>query len=296
MAGFDARVIAASETITWAELQAGVDELASDRMNGRHWKSPEGWLAAGWIAGRMSAIGLEPAAADGTWFDGLAGHEDAAPNVMGRIPGTGDGIVLLTGHYDHLRPRADAAEGEDAIYNGADDNASGVTGILAAARALQGLAADQPFEATILVIAFSGEEAGLRGARDIAADPPFAMDGVLGMINCDMISRGEANLICIDGLERSPRVAAALMRANEIVGLTIRGDKHPDWLSRSDQAPFLAAGVQAVLFSVEDHADYHQVTDHADRIDSDLAMKASRLAMLAAADLATAAAPAATDG
>lgn len=294
-AGFDARVLAAIETITEAELQRGIDELASDQMNGRHWKSPEGWMAAGWIASRMSSIGLEPAAANGTWFDAFADHPDAAPNILGCIPGTGDGIVLLTAHYDHLKTKEGAEPGEDAIFNGADDNASGVTGILAAARALKLVSDTEPFEATIMLIAFSGEEAGLRGARDIVADPPFALDRVIGMLNCDMISRGEANLICIDGLSRSPRVAAALMRANQIVGLNIRADEHPDWLRRSDQGPFLAAGVQAVLFSVEDHADYHQVTDHADRIDADLAMKSSRLAALAAHVLATGGHDAAAD-
>lgn len=283
---FPDAVIAAAASISAAELQSDINELASDRMNGRHWKSPEGWLAAGWIAGRLSAMGLEPAAADGTWYDMLAGHPEASPTIIGRIPGRGPGIVLLTAHYDHLAPRTDAAEGEDAIYNGADDNASGVAGILAAVRVLSELARHDPFDASIVLIAFSGEEAGLRGARDIVADPPFALDQVVGMINCDMISRGEENLICIDGLERSPRVAAAIDRANELVGLQIRRDAHPDWLPRSDQGPFLAAGVQAVLMSVEDHEDYHQVTDHADRVDPVLASRTARLMALAASLLA----------
>jgi hypothetical protein len=283
---FPDAVIAAASSISAAELQSDIDDLASDRMNGRHWKSPEGWLAAGWIAGRLSSLGFEPAAADGTWYDALAGHPEASPTVIGRIPGRGPGIVLLTAHYDHLAPKTDAAEGEDAIYNGADDNASGVAGILAAARVLADLARRDPFEASIVLIAFSGEEAGLRGARDIVADPPFALDQVVGMINCDMISRGEGNLICIDGMGRSPRVAAAIDRANEVVGLRIRRDAHPDWLPRSDQGPFLTAGVQAVLMSVEDHEDYHQVTDHADRVDAVLASRTARLVALAASLLA----------
>jgi hypothetical protein len=286
-AGFDARVLAAVETISEAELQRGIDELASDQMNGRHWKSPEGWMAAGWIAGRMSSIGLTPAAANGTWYDAFADHPDAAPNVIGCIPGTGDGIVLLTAHYDHLKTRENVEPGEDAIFNGADDNASGVTGILAAARALKQIADVEPFDATIMLIAFSGEEAGLRGARDIVADPPFALDRIVGMINCDMISRGGSNLLFIEGMPGAPGIASAIRRANAVVGLEIRADEYPDWLRRSDQGPFLRVGVPAVLFSVEDHPDYHQVTDHADRVDAGLAMRASRLAALAAHTLAT---------
>ena len=68
--------------------------------------------------------------------------------------------------------------------------------------------------------------------------------------------------------------------------LTIIRDKHPDWLRRSDQWPFLQQGVPAVFLSVEDHEDYHRVTDHADKILPDLAAKTTRLAFLAALDLA----------
>jgi hypothetical protein len=63
-------------------------------------------------------------------------------------------------------------------------------------------------------------------------------------------------------------------------------DTHPDWLQRSDQWPFLRKNVEAVLFSVEDHEDYHAVSDHADRILAPLAAKVARLVALATLDLA----------
>ena len=64
-------------------------------------------------------------------------------------------------------------------------------------------------------------------------------------------------------------------------------DKHPDWLPRSDQWPFIQKGIPAVLFSVEDHEDYHKVTDHADKIIASLAARVSQMIALAVLDLAS---------
>ena len=78
----------------------------------------------------------------------------------------------------------------------------------------------------------------------------------------------------------------ALKKANQSIGLTLRVDEHPDWLSRSDQWPFIERGIPALLFSVEDHEDYHQVTDHADKIIASLASRVSQMVALAVLDLA----------
>jgi hypothetical protein len=102
----------------------------------------------------------------------------------------------------------------------------------------------------------------------------------------DMISRGERNTIFIDGAQGAPELMKALEKANQKIGLILRVDEHPDWLSRSDQWPFISKGVPALLFSVEDHEDYHQVSDHADRIMADLARNVARLVALATLDLA----------
>jgi Zn-dependent M28 family amino/carboxypeptidase len=90
----------------------------------------------------------------------------------------------------------------------------------------------------------------------------------------------------LEGAPDAPRISQAISKANKTVGLTIIRDKHPDWLRRSDQWPFLQQGVPAVFLSVEDHEDYHRVTDHADKILPDLAAKTTRLVFLAALDLA----------
>jgi Zn-dependent M28 family amino/carboxypeptidase len=199
------------------------------------------------------------------------------------VAGAGTGYIIVSAHYDHMRPRR---SGDDKIYNGADDNASGIAGMLAVARAMKACsAAGQGPACTVIFIAFNGEEAGLLGSMAYAKSPTVPLAEIRGVFNMDMISRGPVRQIYIDGGEIGAPVTAALRSANEAIGLKLRTDEHPDWLDRSDQGPFLAKKVPAVLFSVEDHEDYHQVTDEVAKIDASLAAEVAQLVALAAIDM-----------
>ncbi len=268
--------------ITEEAIQADVNHLADDAYYGRYWLSPFGRKAAVWIRDQMIEAGIEPGLPEGAWFQELS-KKDASPNVVGIVRGKNPdaGYVILGAHYDHLPPRR---RGEDKIFNGADDNASGTAGILAIGKAM--VALKDRLESSVILIAFTGEEAGLKGSRHFVDQSPIDLKKVRGLFNLDMISRGTKNTIFIDGAKGAPSLIKALKKANDSIGLTLRVDEHPDWLSRSDQWPFITKGVPAVLFSVEDHEDYHQVTDHADRIMADLARNVARLIALATLDLA----------
>jgi Zn-dependent M28 family amino/carboxypeptidase len=224
----------------------------------------------------------------------------ASPNVVAWIPpagrdapahaasaaeGTGR-VVAISAHFDHLRP---ARRGEDRIYNGADDNASGVCAMIAAARALkQARDSGAAPGIGIVCIAFTGEEYGLIGSRAFVRDGTVPTDLMVALINMDMVSRSDDGAIRVDGGEVGAPVAAALVRRAPEVKLPLVVDTHPDWLPRSDQGPFLAKGVPAVLLSVEDHADYHTVDDEVERIDADLAARTSRLVCRVISELAQA--------
>ena len=267
-------------------IQATVDHLADDEYFGRYWLSPFGRKAAEWIGDRFKDAGCEPVMPEESWFQELT-TKDASPNVVAMIRGTDPdaGFVLLGAHYDHLPPRRPSRRGNrDTIYNGADDNASGVAGIIEVAKALAPIR--EQLRASVLLIAFTGEEAGLKGARFFVNNPPVPLESMRGLFNLDMISRGERDVIFIDGASGAPQLMTALEKANEAVGLRLMIDKHPDWLSRSDQWPFLQKNIPAMLFSVEDHEDYHEVSDHADRIIAPLAADVSRLVALATLDIA----------
>jgi len=258
-------------------------------MGGRYFRSPFALKAAAWVEQRFLESGLVPLEGLDTMRMTIDDEPETGPNLVARLAvaapeasapsgapkPVSDGFIIVSAHYDHLRPRR---SGEDRIFNGADDNASGVCGMIAVARAMKALAdAGRPPQCTVVFIAFNGEEAGLRGSNAFVAKPPLPLDKVRGVFNMDMISRGRPREIFIDGGAVGAPLIEPLRKANEQIGLSLRINEHPDWLPRSDQAAFLAKRIPAVLFSVEDHEDYHRVTDHVEKIDAALAADVARL-------------------
>ncbi len=270
-------------TITADTVRADVAELSSDEMNGRFFRGPFAEKAAKWIQTRFELIGLAHGATSDSYRQPIDKNPESGPNMIAIYPGAGDGFIIVSSHYDHLRPKS---TGDDKIFNGADDNASGVSGTLAVARAIKAcaLAGNGP-TCTIIFIAFNGEEEGLLGSAAYAKSPTVPLGLIRGVFNMDMISRGPPRQIFIDGGKVGEPVVAALKKANESIGLKLRLDEHPDWLDRSDQGPFLAKKVPAVLFSVEDHEDYHQVSDEVSKIDASLAAEVAQLVALAAINM-----------
>ncbi len=274
-------LFAAEDSITADEIQAHVDFLASDELGGRYARGPEAERAAEYIAAQFASYGLEPMGDDGTWFQSIGG--DFSPNVVALRRGSAAGCVVVTAHYDHLQR---AEEGDDRIFNGADDNASGTAAVLEIAQAI-GAQKAAPYR-SIVFVAFTAEELGLRGSRYFVNERPEPirelgdLGEIVGNINLDMVSRGEENLIFCEPGDGAERLVEVAEDANAEIGLDIRFGEHREWLSQSDQHAFLQRGIPAIYFGVEDHPDYHHVTDHADRILPGLAARVARLVLLMA--------------
>ena len=240
-------------------LMADVTALADDAYEGRRAGTPGGARAADYVERRFREVGLEGA------FDGRFRQPVALPqggegiNVVGQVVGTvfPQQALLVTAHFDHLGVRA------GRVYNGADDNASGVAALLAVAEALR----SDPPEHTVVVAALDAEEVGLVGARALADAPPLPLGAVLAVVNLDMVSRGP---LWAAGTAHHPHLGVLLRDA----GLDLRyghdtGSGSDNWTGASDHAAFHRLGVPFVYLGVEDHADYHEPTDDADRIDPD---------------------------
>jgi Zn-dependent M28 family amino/carboxypeptidase len=106
-------------------------------------------------------------------------------NVVGLLPGRErpDEAFVYTAHWDHLGVDPNAAPGEDAIYNGAQDNATGVSGLIELARVF---AATRPRpERSVLFVAVTAEESGLLGSQHFAANPPVPVANIAGGVNMD---------------------------------------------------------------------------------------------------------------
>ncbi len=208
-------------------------------------------------------------------------RELASPNVIGILPGTDpklkDEYVVLTAHLDHEGIKPTPEEGDDEIYNGAMDNASGTASILEVAHLL----AHNPPKRSVMFVALTAEEKGLVGSDYNARNPTVPAGKVVANINLDMpILTWPFTDVVAFGAERSnmyPIVEAAVEKA----GLTLSPDPQPEqgFFVRSDQYSYVKQGVPAVYLDLgfgnggeeaqtafqKDH--YHKVSDEADLID-----------------------------
>lgn len=258
-------------------LMADVKVLAADDMQGRAAGSEGGAKARAYIEARLQAIGLPVETASFEW-QGRRDVRGTATNLWTRVPGTETdrGWIVVTAHYDHVGVRG------GTVYNGADDNASGVSVLLALAEELKA----RPPEHDVMLVWLDAEERGLKGAEAFVKSPPAPVEDMLLNVNLDMVSRNEKGELFAAGPGRHPALKPVLeMVAAEApvalrFGHDVEGTGREDWTMQSDHGAFHAAGVPFVYFGVEDHADYHQPGDDAERIDPDFfARSAHTIAM-----------------
>ena len=272
-------------------LLSSIAALTAPGMDGRAAGTDGARRARAWIVGRLTALGVEPAMPDGFampfQFSTASGATVTGTNVVARCPGKRPAApaIVVSAHYDHLGIR------NGQTYHGADDNASGVAMLLhVAARCVA-----TPFEHPLFLAFFDAEEAGLQGASAFVRMPPMAAGRLALNVNFDMVGRSDAREIFIAGPGRWPRLKPVLETAVEGASITVRfghdtGGGHDDWTTQSDHEAFDAAGIPFVYFGVEDHADYHQPTDTADKIAPDFLAGVATVVMrvLAALDRAPA--------
>ena len=278
-----------------ADVERILSALADDSMHGRRTASPGELRAARFIASEMQRIGLKPAGDSGyvqrvplITVAGRRGGEalrlqdswsglDSVPadrrrvghNVIGILPGgdptVADEFILVDAHLDHLgigRP-----VNGDSIYNGADDDASGVTAVLGIARVL---AAGPPPRRTIIFAAMTGEEMGLLGTRWYISHPARPLDQTVGNLEIEMIGRpdslaGGPGKAWLTGYERSTMGDSLAAE-----GIPIVPDPRPDqhFFERSDNIAFARLGIPAhTLSSFNLHDDYHRPSDEASKVD-----------------------------
>lgn len=175
----------------------------------------------------------------------------SSPEVIGLLPGTDPALkgqyVVLMGHLDHLGIKTTAKPGEDSIYNGALDNAAGVATMLEAAREF--VASGKPPRRSVLFIANTGEEKGLRGADYFAAHPTVPASSIVGLVDLDMplLLYPFTDVIAF-GADHST-VARAVADAASSMGVAVSPDPMPEEtiFVRSDHYRFVTRGVPAIL-------------------------------------------------
>jgi len=301
----------AGPPVTESDVRRLLGALADDSMEGRATGTAGSARAAAFIAKEFERYGVQPAGDSGffqrvpvafapsggrralTLLPSLAARDSVpaerranAVNVVGVIPGSDpalrDQVVLIDAHYDHLG--IGPAEAGDSIYNGADDDASGVVAVLEIARAL---ASGAPPKRTVVVAATTGEEIGLLGTRWYLQHPARPLDAMVANLEIEMIGRpdslaGGVGRGWLTGYERS---TMGELFAN--AGLPIGPDRRLDqqFFMRSDNIAFAERGIVAhTLSSYNMHNDYHKPTDDIAHVDFghmtqlvDVAVRAARL-------------------
>ena len=184
--------------------------------------------------------------------------------------------LLYSAHIDHIGLRA----GEpDSINNGADDNASGVAGLLELAQAFS-----QPGmrpRRSILFLAPSAEEDGLLGSAHFTENPTVPLSRIVANINMDLIGRNWRDSVIAVGLEQTDLGATlrSVVAAHPELRMTPIPDRWPEEriFYRSDHYNFARKGVPILFFTSGTHSDYHQPTDEASRIDVEKQTRLVRL-------------------
>lgn len=175
----------------------------------------------------------------------------SSPEVIGLLPGSdprlADEYVVLMGHLDHLGVKEGAKPGEDAIYNGALDNAAGIATMLEAAREFVG--AGKPPRRSLLFIANTGEERGLLGADYFAEHPTVPIQRIVAAVDLDMpLLLYDFTDVVAFGADHST-VARTVEQAARSMGLAVSPDPMPQEtiFVRSDHYQFVRRGVPAIL-------------------------------------------------
>ena len=196
-----------------ASVHAHMETLASDAMRGRGSATPDEVRAAVYIAGELKRYGIEPAGDNGgfiqtaqlprgEWPNGAKTTVNVVGMIKGSDPQRASEVILLTAHLDHLG--IGHPVNGDGIYNGADDDASGVCAVLELARIIG--SGPKP-KRTVLFVLFGSEEIGSLGALWFREHPPLPMQSIVANLEFEMIGRGDpavpSHTLWLTGFERS---------------------------------------------------------------------------------------------
>lgn len=296
----------ALNTINRSSAEATINFLASDELQGREAGFHGSRVTSEYIVSLLQWMGVSPLA-DSYFqpFDAyrkerqkkgrLEVHPDSLAklkqevhqkltmrNVLGMIPGKNTKEYVIVGaHFDHLG--IDPVLDGDQIYNGADDNASGVSAVLQIARAF--LASGQQPERNVIFAFWDGEEKGLLGSKYFVQTCPF-LSQIKGYLNFDMIGRNNKP-------QQPKQVVYFYTAAHPVFGDWLKEDirkyglqLEPDYrawenpIGGSDNGSFVKVGIPIIWYHTDGHPDYHQPSDHADRLNWDKVVEITKASFL----------------
>ena len=279
-------LIGAANTFEGMKAQALRDlkRLSSDDMAGRKPQTPGHEQAVAYISSRFAELKLQSFQPNYVHpFDYRVGlSKKIGQNIVGWIPGRdSESFIVVTAHYDHLGTKS------GLIFNGADDNASGVAAMLALAHYFR---QHRP-QHSIVFVATDAEEDGLKGARAFLERPTIAKSAIVMNLNLDMLGHpGHRRALFVSGARRQAALKQLVLVSAEKLEtsafrlklghdristrLSSRPESKIDWLRSSDHWPFIQNKIPYLYFGVDTHKHYHKTTDDFEQIDQAFFLRA----------------------
>ena len=255
-------------------LKKHIQYLAKDKMQGRETGMPGSSKAADYVEKYFKKYKLQPKGVNGYRQNFTAkvtrvkvdNPERKSDNIIGFLDNGAPYTIVIGAHYDHLGKGHIGGSrdslGVGKIHNGADDNASGVAGLLELARHYSTNHIKEPYN--ILFIGFGAEELGLLGSKYFTENPTIPLNSVQWMLNMDMIGRyNPENGLAVIGYGTS----SAFPKIFDGLSSEIKFNKSKDGNGGSDQTSFYRKNIPVLFFHTGGHDDYHKPTDDEDKID-----------------------------
>ena len=260
------------------QLLSDLSVLAADDMEGRAVGTDGNARARAYIIDRLEAMGVEPVGDSyehGFSFEMPRSREKVdGTNILARIEGVSDSArtMVVSAHFDHEGMRG------EQIWNGADDNASGVASVLAVAEMFMA----EPPEHDVIFAFVDAEENGLQGARAFVADPPIPVENITFNLNMDMVAMSTDRILWAVGTYHYPYLTPIVedVASRATVSMPMGYDEPTeepggDWTNLTDSGAFHAAGIPFIYLGVDFHPHYHQPTDTYENMTLDFFQDAS---------------------
>ncbi|MBK8965511.1 MAG: M20/M25/M40 family metallo-hydrolase [Saprospiraceae bacterium] len=269
----------AQSKISEANLKSDVSYLASDKLQGRGTATKGERKAANYLAKQFKKAGLQPMGTNGSYFHDFTfkksndPHGNVSPdaptiksrNVAAYLDNGAPYTIVIGAHYDHLGLGSDHnsldANPAGKIHNGADDNASGTSGVLELARYFthNGVKEQHNF----LFLCFSGEELGLVGSKKFTESPTIDLTKVSFMLNMDMIGRlNDEKRLVVGGVGTAPNFVPLINSLKTDLGIK----QDSAGIGPSDHTSFYLKNIPVLFFFTGQHADYHKPSDDVEKV------------------------------
>ena len=242
-----------------------VKSLSSDAFEGRRTGTSGAAKARKYIVNQFHTLKVEPLGESFkqsfSFIEKRKTYEGV--NIFGIINGSKfpKKYIVISAHYDHEGIK------HGKIYNGADDNASGISALFAFAEYLK----KHPPKHAVILAAFDGEELGLQGSKYFVNNSIISKKDVILNVNMDMISRSAKKELYVVGTSENNKLKGIVSnyQHSSKIKLVIGHDGYDgldNWTHASDHAIFHKKGIPFLYFGVEDHKDYHEPTDDYENI------------------------------